>query len=135
MAKDHKKIKLNGLAFVNAFLSDFKGRTATKRCLCIPVDDNHIFLTNTGKAYIDLVAFEGDQPSQYGDTHMVKLSRTKNMTDEEARELPIIGNLAPLQSQQAAAAPAAPTTYPTPTPGDAVPSGDNSEQPAGDLPF
>lgn len=35
------KIKLNLLAFKNAFLKEFKGRTAIKRCICIPIEDNY----------------------------------------------------------------------------------------------
>ena len=89
-------LKLQG-----AFISNLKGKATTKQCLCIPIDDAGLYLGQKG-CYLDLAAFQL-QNSQYGDTHCVKQSLSKQkrdaMTEEERKALPIIGNMRPIQSK------------------------------------
>ena len=132
------KIKLDGKKFINSFLFDFKGQTTTKKCLCIPVEDNNIYVSaKTGAAYIDLVAFENQQPSQYGDTHMIKLSFPKDMLDaltlEQRKALPILGNLAPLGNGQATVPAGSASGLPATVPASSA--GGYEEPTEGGLPF
>ena len=86
-----------------AFISNLRGRSTTKRCLCIPVEDADLFETEHGDVYLNLKAYEMKE-ERYGKTHLVKQSLSKErydaMTDEERRELPIIGNLSPIDETQ-----------------------------------
>lgn len=95
-------IRLDLLRLQGAFTRNLKGKTATKRCLIIPIDDNPgMFLGEKG-CYLNAVAYE-TQNNQYGDTHMVKPDLPKEvrerMTDDERRNQPILGNMRPMQSQ------------------------------------
>ena len=68
----NQSIKINLKKFRNAALLTIPGRTAKKRCICIPVDDNpEIFVGEKG-VYLDLTAIEMKEPGQYGDTHFLK---------------------------------------------------------------
>lgn len=96
-------IKVDLQKLQNAFLRNFTGRTATKRCICIPIDDNpSIFLGEKG-CYLNLTANEVEN-SQYGDTHYVKGDIPKEvydkMTDEQRRSYPILGNMRPIGPRQ-----------------------------------
>lgn len=97
-------VKVNLLRLQGAFVTNLKGKTATKRCLVIPVDDAHLYIGQKG-CYLNLTCIEM-QNSQYGDTHCVKQNFDKSvyesMTEEERRAMPIIGSLRPLEKQQAA---------------------------------
>lgn len=65
-------IKINLQKLHNAALLIIPGRTAKKRCICIPVDDNpEIFVGEKG-IYLNLTAIEMKELSQYGDTHLIK---------------------------------------------------------------
>lgn len=92
--------KLNLLKLKNAFTTNIKGRLETKRCICIPIDDNYIFIGEKG-AYLELSFYES-QNQQFDQTHMIKVSIPKEkyekMTDLEKQENNIIGNLKPFTS-------------------------------------
>lgn len=95
-------IRLDLLRLQGAFTRNLKGKTATKRCLIIPIDDNPgMFLGEKG-CYLNAVAYE-TQNNQYGDTHMVKPDLPKEvrerMTEDERRNQPILGNMRPMQPQ------------------------------------
>ena len=95
-------IRLDLLRLQGAFTRNLKGKTTTKRCLIIPIDDNPgMFLGEKG-CYLNAVAYE-TQNNQYGDTHMVKPDLPKEvrerMTDDERRNQPILGNMRPMQPQ------------------------------------
>lgn len=100
----NSSIKVNLLQLAGAFVTNLKGKTATKRCLVIPVDDARLYVGQKG-CYLNLTAIEM-QNSQYGDTHCVKQNLEKSvyeaMTDEERRAMPIIGSMRPLEKPQAA---------------------------------
>ncbi len=64
---EHLNIDLNLLKFDNAFIRDIQGRAATKRCVCIPIEDNDIFISKddaTGRAkaaYLHLTAWKSQE--------------------------------------------------------------------------
>ncbi len=95
-------IKLDLLKVAGAFLTNFKGRTQTKRCLVIPIDDSGMYLGQKG-LYLDLTAIELREP-QYQDTHCIKQSLPKEvfeqLTDEQKQQLPILGGLRPIERKQ-----------------------------------
>ena len=94
-------IKTDLLKLQGAFVTNLQGKTATKRCLCIPIDDSGLFLGEKG-CYLNMVALEMREP-KYGDTHCVKVSVDKSvadaMTDDERKAIPILGGLHELTSQ------------------------------------
>jgi len=66
-------------------------------CVVLPIEANHFFWGEKG-IYLDLTAFElKEKKGDNKDTHLVKQSLPKeiydSLTDEQKKELPIIGNL------------------------------------------
>lgn len=94
-------IKANLLKIKGAFVTNLKGKTATRRCLVIDIDESGMFLGEKG-CYLNMAAIEMNE-SRYGDTHVVKVSLAKDvvekMTEEERKAIPILGGMHPLQSQ------------------------------------
>jgi hypothetical protein len=86
----HDLLKLQG-----AFVTNIQGVTATKRCICIPIDESGLVLGQKG-VYLNSIAIEMQDP-KYTDTHCIKLDLPKEqreaMTEEQQRALPIIGGL------------------------------------------
>lgn len=92
-----------------------KGKTGIiKQCVCIPIEDNHLFVSADEKlkakavyADINVNQYENGK-SQYGDTHYLRLSVPKEvrekMTEEEKKAIPYLGNMKPSQLQQAQSA-------------------------------
>ncbi len=96
-------IKIDLLKLKGAFMRNLKGKTATKKCLIIPVEDcDSIFLGEKG-CYLNMTGIEMENP-KYGDTHCIKGDIPKEkrdvMTEEEKRSMPIIGGMRMLQPQQ-----------------------------------
>lgn len=90
----------------NTFLRNFTSAKtgATKRCICIPIDDNpNMYLGEKG-CYLNMTAVEVSNP-QFGDTHILKPDLPKEirerMTQEQRDALPILGNMRPLVKGQA----------------------------------
>ena len=98
-------IKADLLKLTGAFVTNIKGKTATKKCLCIPIDESGMFLGEKG-CYLNLTAIETQNP-QYSDTHCLKVSYDREvyerMTDEERAAQPIVGGLHELKKKQQAA--------------------------------
>lgn len=96
-------IKADLLKVKGAFITNLKGKTATKRCLVIPVDESGMFLGEKG-CYLNMTAIEMRE-ARYSDTHCVKVSLPKEqyeaMTEEERKNTPIIGGMHALESQVA----------------------------------
>ena len=96
-------IKTDLLKLKGAFVTNLKGKTATKRCLIIPVDDAGLFIGEKG-VYLNLTAIEMREP-KYQDTHCVKVSLDKErydaMSEEERNAQPIIGGMRQLERQTA----------------------------------
>ena len=113
--------KLDFLKFKNSCVISVKGKTGEKRGVFVPIEDNGLFVTtdenNKAKgAYFNFAVFENKQVGKYGDTHMIKQSIGKDarskMSDEEKRAIPILGNMKPMELQnasQAVEAPVAPS--------------------------
>lgn len=84
-------IKLNMSKLPGAFKASIQGRTATKACICIPVE---VFHEGEKGFYLNLVAF-ARQEAKYGETHSIKVSVNdeayKAMSEEERKAIPFIG--------------------------------------------
>ena len=85
---------------------NIKGKTSTKRCLVIPIEDNHLFVSanidGSPKAvYLDLSAFALREP-KYDQTHLVKQSLPKEiregMSKEQLDAMPILGGMKPFDN-------------------------------------
>lgn len=96
-------IKEDLLKLRGAFITNFKGRTETKRCLVIPVDDSGLYVGEKG-VYLNLTAIEMENP-QYKETHCIKQSIDKEiyeaLSEEQRQALPIIGGMRPLVKKAA----------------------------------
>ncbi len=102
--------KLNLMKLSRAGIMQIQGRGEVLRCLVIPVEENHLFVstdeaTNRPKAaYLDLSAWELQNP-KYEETHMIKQSLPKEvreqMTEEQRKSLPILGGLKPMEVKPA----------------------------------
>lgn len=94
-------IKEDLLKLKGAFITNFKGRTETKRCLVIPVDDSGLYVGEKG---VYLTAIEMENP-QYKETHCIKQSLDKEiyeaLSEEQRQALPIIGGMKPLAKKAA----------------------------------
>lgn len=106
MEKENYGMKINALKFQNTGVLNIKGRTGTKRCLVVPIDENHLFVSanadGSPKAvYLDLNAFALREP-KYDQTHLIKQSLPKDvresMTKEQLDAMPILGGMKPLDN-------------------------------------
>lgn len=104
---------MNMLALGGAFVANIQGKTAKKRCLCIPIEDAHLYEGEKG-VYLSMNMWVSKN-SQYGDSHYLTQNLPKEvrdaMSDEEKKSLPILGNvkvmeLPPKQVQEAVEIPA-----------------------------
>lgn len=90
--------KINSAALVN-----IKGKTATKQCIVIPVEDAGLFVGEKG-VYLNLQAIELKE-QKFEQTHMVKMDvrseAYKAMTEDERKQIPIIGGMKAREFQQA----------------------------------
>ncbi|WP_294913072.1 hypothetical protein [uncultured Prevotella sp.] len=118
-------IRVNLQNLQNAFLRKFAGKTATKTCICLPIEDNpSLFLGEKG-CYLNLTAYAQENP-QYGNSHFVRgdIPRElyEQMTEEQRKSFAILGNMKPILPKQQQV--------------DATTSMDAPEdQPQDDLPF
>ena len=96
-------IKVDLQKLQNVFFRNFTGTTATKRCICIPIDDNPCIYLGEKSCNLNLTANETDK-QQYGDTHYVKGDIPKDiydkMTEQQRRSYPILGNMRPIGPKQ-----------------------------------
>lgn len=102
--------KLDFLKFKNSCVISVKGKTGEKKGVFVPIEDNNLFVStdenNKAKgAYFNFAVFENKQVGKYGDTHMIKQGIDKDtrskMSDEEKRAIPILGNMKPMELQNA----------------------------------
>lgn len=79
-----------------------KGSKEKIECIVIPIKENHLFKSEKGNIFVDLVIFDMKEPQKDKDgavtqTHLVKQSLPKEVrekqTEAEKREQPIIGSL------------------------------------------
>ncbi len=97
-------IKIDLLKLKGAFMRNLQGKTATKRCLIIPVDDcDGVYLGEKG-CYLNMTAIEMREP-RYNDTHCIKPDIPKEqreaMTEEQRNAVPILGGLHAIEVQPA----------------------------------
>lgn len=106
--------KLNLLKFNKAFTMPIRGKETVKQCVCIPIEDNHLFVSADENlkakaiyADVNINPYENGK-SQYGDTHYLRLSVPKEirekMTEEQKKAIPYLGNMKPSPVQQAQSA-------------------------------
>ena len=96
-------IKIDCLKLKGAFMKNLQGKTSTKRCLIIPVDDcDGMFLGEKG-CYLNLTALEMQDP-KFSDTHCIKVDVPKEqreaMTEEQIRAIPILGGMHAIEKKQ-----------------------------------
>lgn len=95
-------IKTDLLKVKGAFVTNIQGKTMTKRCLCIPLDDSGLFLGKQG-CYLNMTAIEMQNP-KFEDTHCIKVQLDREvydaMTDEEKAAQPIIGGMHAIERKQ-----------------------------------
>ncbi len=104
--------KMNLLRFKSACIVNMQGKTMKKKGVFIPIDDNCLFVStddagNAKGVYVDFMAWENKQPSQYGDTHSIKQNYPKEvrtlLNEGELKSIPYFGNLRPYKSENKAA--------------------------------
>lgn len=88
--------KINLAALKNAAIIT-SGKNKDVDCILIPIAQNHLFRSDKGGVYLDLIGFETPSDKRKGkDTHLVKQSLSKEvqdkMTEEEKKLMPILGN-------------------------------------------
>lgn len=102
-------VKLNLMKLSRAGVMQIQGRGEVLRCLVIPIEENHLFVStdenNRPKsAYLDLSAWELQNP-KYEETHMVKQALPKEvreqMNEEENKNQPILGGMKPIEVKPA----------------------------------
>jgi hypothetical protein len=97
-----------------ARIMDIQGKTCTKTCVVIPIDNDEGTVQDAYEGKVDglptqkplddvqlnLTAFEFREP-RYGQTHGIKASfsrkRMEGMTEEQLRSMPFVGNMKPWQ--------------------------------------
>lgn len=99
---DFGKINLAALSSHKIAKFAVKGSKETIECIVIPIEKNHLYKSEKGNVYLDIVAFKLKEPMRDEDgavqqTHLVKQSLSKEiraaMSDDDKRNQPIIGNL------------------------------------------
>lgn len=109
--------KINLLKFKNACIVSVPGRTAIKKGIFIPLEDNNIFVSADEElkakgAYFDFTAWENQAPSKYGDSHSIRQSLSKEvrekMSEEQLKAVPYLGNMKPYEALNNAASVSAP---------------------------
>jgi hypothetical protein len=96
-------IKIDLLKLKGAFMRNLQGKTTTKRCIIIPVDDcDGIYLGEKG-CYLNMTAIEMQEP-RYSDTHCIKVNipqeQRETMSEEDVRNIPILGGMRTIERKQ-----------------------------------
>lgn len=99
--------KLNLMKLQRAGVMQIQGRGEVLKCLVIPIEENHLFVSTdesnrVKSVYLDLSAWELQNP-KYEETHMIKQALPKEvreqMTDEQRKNMPILGGLRPINNE------------------------------------
>lgn len=102
-------VKVNLMKLSRVGIMKVRGKGEALRCLVIPVEENHIFVSTDTEnhpkaAYLDLSAWELQNP-KYDETHMIKQHLPKDvrdgMSEDERKSLPILGGLKPIEAKPA----------------------------------
>lgn len=96
---DHVNIRINLRAFAGAFRTRLKGLSSEKEFVCIPVDDNDIFVGKSGD-YVNLIGVRVNNLRD-GKTHLIKPrfspEKYRNMEMSEKKNIPVVGDIAPVK--------------------------------------
>lgn len=96
-------IKIDCLKLKGAFMKNLQGKTSTKRCLIIPVDECDGMFVGEKGCYLNLTAIEMQEP-KYSDTHCIKADLPKEqrdaMSEEEIKAIPILGGMHAIERKQ-----------------------------------
>ena len=89
-------VKINLAALKNAAIIT-SGKNKDVDCILIPIEQNHLFRSEKGAVYLDVIGFETAPEKRKGkDTHMAKQSLDKKvldaMSEDEKKAMPILGN-------------------------------------------
>lgn len=91
--------KLNKVAVM-----DIQGKNGLTKCVVIPVKENNIYVSDkaNGGIYLDLKGIEARE-MKFGQSHFLKRTVGKEaynqMTEDERRNMPIVGSLSPYDNQ------------------------------------
>lgn len=97
---------LNLLKLKNACIITVKGKTESKKGVFIPIQENDLYVAMDESlkpkgVHLGLSSWELKQKGQYGDTHLLKQSFSKEfrelMSEDELKNTPILGNMKPLE--------------------------------------
>lgn len=97
---------INLLKLKNACIVTVKGKTTTKKGVFIPIEENDLYVAldeslKPKGVHLGLASWELKQKGQYGDTHLLKQSFSKDfretMSEEELKNAPILGNMKPIE--------------------------------------
>lgn len=99
---------VNLLKLSNACIVSVKGKTAVKKGIFIPIEENDLHLSFDEKlqpkgVYLNMNTWELREKSQYGDTHLVKQAFSKDYRDaheDTANNAPILGSMKPIQRKE-----------------------------------
>lgn len=95
---EQSAIRLDLTKLQGAFVATIKGKTASKQCICIPIEESHIYMGEKG-AYLSLIANKIQNP-KFEDTYFIKQRFDKETyaqwTEEERKAMPIIGGIRPI---------------------------------------
>lgn len=82
----------------NVGIMNVKGKTGTKKCVVVPIEDNDIYINVKEKTTMDGSKYESKiyalgceiyekrEPDQYGNTHYAKCSVSKNYIEHHSQE-------------------------------------------------
>lgn len=88
-------IKFNFLKLKKSCIMSIQGQTEAKKCVVIPIEDNHLFVGRDG-VYADFTVREIKEP-KYDNTHIIVQNFPKEvynqMSEDEKKNNPIIGTM------------------------------------------
>lgn len=99
--KKNLNLRINLAAFQSAGVVTLQGKTGMKKCVVIPIEENHLYQGNKG-VYADFIGWYNDKLSN-GTTHLIKQSFSKEvreaMTEEQRLSQPTFGDVRPILSE------------------------------------
>lgn len=96
----HYSVKVD-LAKLNHVVRELpKKGGGTTKVIILDGPSNHLFFSEKGAVYLDLVAFENKE-IKFENTHSIKQSLSKEirdkMTEDQVKNMPFLGNMKPIR--------------------------------------
>lgn len=85
------KMSIDILKIPDSFVTDIKGNSGTKKCLCVPLEETKTLYIGKKGAYLKMVAVESAN-NQYGDSHFIKIDNYDKI-DNPTPETIFIGSI------------------------------------------